>query len=526
MSQRTPLLPAPQDRLRLTQLWVLDRRRTAAGLVLAVLLPVLVQLLLAPVVVPDREGAGSGIVIAILLQLLTAVLVALVGGLWPAVIAAVAASLALNWFATEPVGSFTVASPQAVLELGVFLVVACTVGLATGAAARRYEQASRAQAEAGAMGELALGILGSSGGIEEFLERVRRTLGLRAVTLLARRPASAGTHDAALAASAGQVRRSPPVTEGAPAEWDVVATAGESPPVSPAAAEDSVAPDGYYMLLAAGHPLDPAQRRTLAAFGVYLVAMRERTQLARSREANRRLEEGNSIRTAILQAVSHDLRTPLAGIKLSVSSLRQPAIAFSQEEEAELLATIEDYTDRLSHVVGNLLDMSRISADNVRPLLRAVDWRDVLPRGLPDQDRVVDRIPDDAPAVAADPVLLERVIANLVENALRYAPADPVELTAGAAEDGEGLRRGVLRVVDHGAGIPPEDLLAVFRPFQRLGDGAVQGGVGLGLAVAKGFTEAMGGRIEAERTPGGGLTMSVSLPLAASAPSSREAAAP
>jgi two-component system sensor histidine kinase KdpD len=362
------------------------------------------------------------------------------------------------------------------------------------------------------MTELALGILGSAGGTDDFLERVRSTLGLRAVTLLARRPTGAAADDAGHAPSSDAAPRA--AASSLASGWDVVASAGEAPPVSHAAADDAVAPDGYYTLLAGGHALDPSERRTLEAFGVYLVAMRERAQLARSREANRRLEEGNSIRTAILQAVSHDLRTPLAGIKLSVSSLRQPSVEFTPEEEAELLGTIEDYTDRLSHVVGNLLDMSRISADTVRPLLRPVVWREVIPRGLADEDRVADLIPANAPAVEADPVLLERAVANLVENALRYAPDAAVELTArSGVQDEAGRPCGVLRVVDHGAGIPPEDLLVVFRPFQRLGDGTARGGVGLGLAVAKGFVEAMGGRIEAEETPGGGLTMSVALPL-------------
>lgn len=495
MSQRIPFLPAPEHRLRLAELGVLDRRRTLLGLVLALLLPVLVQLAAAPLLADGRGGRTLATVE--LLQLLAAVLVALVGGLWPAVVAAVAGSLVLNWFTTDPVGSLSVASPEGVVGLLVFLAVACAVALAVGAATRRYEQAARAAAEADAMSELALGILGSSGGTEEFLERVRSTLGLRAVTLLARRPAD------------GHVSG-----HGRASGWDLIATAGEAPPVSHAAADDAVAPDGYYTLLVGGHPLDDGERRTLQAFGVYLVAMRERAQLARSREANRRLEEGNTIRTAILQAVSHDLRTPLAGIKLSVSSLRQPSVEFSPEEEAELLGTIEDYTDRLSHVVGNLLDMSRISADTVRPLLRPVTWREVLPRGLAGEDRVADLIPANAPPVDADPVLLERAVANLVENALRYAPDAAVELTArSGVQDEKGRPCGVLRVVDHGAGIPPEDLLVVFRPFQRLGDDTAQGGVGLGLAVAKGFVEAMGGRIEAEETPGGGLTMSVALPL-------------
>ncbi|WP_433874618.1 sensor histidine kinase [Sinomonas atrocyanea] len=486
MSQRTPFFPAREHRLRLAELGILDRRRMWAGFALAVVLPAAVEFVAA-------TAGYRDVSLAMLLALAAAVVVALVGGLWPAILAAVLGMLALNWFSTDPVGSFVVARGESVVELVLFLAVACSVALAVGASARRYEQARQAAAEADAMSELAVGILGSAGDTGEFLERVRATLGLRAVTLVARR-----TDDAGRVASG----------------WDVLASAGEAPPVSHGAADDSVAPDGYYTLLVGGHALDAGERRMLQAFGAYLVAMRQREQLARSRADNRRLEEGNSIRTAILQAVSHDLRTPLAGIKLSVSSLRQPTVEFTREEEAELLGTIEDYTDRLTGLVSNLLDMSRITADTVRPLLRPVAWRDVLPTAALAAGDAVDLIPANEPMVAADPVLLERVVANLVENALRYAPGAAVEVRARSGVPGpDGRPCGELRVIDHGGGVPPEDLLAIFRPFQRSGDASARGGVGLGLAVAKGFTEAMGGRIEAEATTGGGLTMVVSLPL-------------
>jgi two-component system sensor histidine kinase KdpD len=144
-----------------------------------------------------------------------------------------------------------------------------------------------------------------------------------------------------------------------------------------------------------------------------------------------------------------------------------------------------------------------------------VRWPEALPP-WPHDAHIDDRVPDEGPAVEADPVLLERVVANLVENAVKHAPGSPVEIEAGegaAREDGR--RTGELRVIDHGGGIPPDQLVAAFRPFQRPGDaGGHGGGIGLGLAVAKGFTEAMGGRIAAEETPGGGLTMRVILPLA------------
>ena len=498
MSERTPFFPAREHRLGLAELGVLDRRRTLLGLALAFALPAIVELAVV-------ATGYTNFPIIMLLQLAAAVVVAVVGGLWPAVAAAVVAALALNWFSTDPVGSLLVAEPEAVVELAVFLAVACSVALAVGASVRRYEQATRAAAESDAMSELALGILGSTADSEEFLERVRATLGLRAVTLLARHTDDDEGRLGGAGAPPEALRRG---------GWDVLASVGEAPPVTHAAADDAVAPDGWYTLLAAGRRLDPGERRMMQAFGAYLVAMRQRAQLALSREDNRRLEEVNTIRTAILRAVSHDLRTPLAGIKLSVSSLRQPAVEFAPEEEAELLATIEDCTDRLALLVDNLLDMSRITADTVRPFLQPVHWREVLPRALPEGGRVVDVIPPQSPPVEADPVLLERVVANLFENALRYAPGQVVEFAARSGVPGpDGRPCGELRIIDHGMGVPPQDLLTIFRPFQRLGDAPGGGGVGLGLAVAKGFVEAMGGRIEAEETPGGGLTMVISLPL-------------
>lgn len=500
MPPRAPLFPDREHRLGLAELGALGRRRTLWGLALAVVLPALIQSAIV--------AAGyRNLVMILLLQLAAAVAVAAIGGIWPAVVAAVVGMLLVTWFSTEPVGSLVVASPEVAAELVIFLGVASAVGLAVGAAARRYEQAARAQADARAMAELARGILGSGGSIVDFLERARAALGLRAVTLID--------------------RREPETAQAEAPGWEVVASVGEAPPVTPAAADSAVAADERYTLLAGGRTLEPADLRMMQAFGAYLVAIRQGRQLESSREANRRLEEGNSIRTSILRAVSHDLRTPLSGIKLSVSSLRQNGVDFSPEERAELLATIEDYTDRLSALVGNLLDMSRISADSVTPLLRAVRWREVV-HGWPGavEARVEDRVSAAAPAVEADPVLLERVVANLVENALKHAPDSLVELEAGVGEPGpDGVLTGELRVVDHGEGIPPDQLLAVFNPFQRSGDsGDRAGGIGLGLAVAKGFVEAMGGRIAADRTPGGGLTMRVILPLAEPAEAGEPAA--
>ncbi len=216
------------------------------------------------------------------------------------------------------------------------------------------------------------------------------------------------------------------------------------------------------------------------------------------------------MRTALLQAVSHDLRTPLASIKASVSSLRQPDITWSAADTQEFLATIEDETDRLTALVVNLLDMSRLQAGVLQPTLRAVNLEDVVPAALASlgpraQGIEIDSF-DAVPPVRTDAALLERVIANLVENALRWSPPGcGVRVRAGAVDG-----RVEIRISDNGPGIPPAARTRIFEPFQRLGD---QGGtgVGLGLAVARGLLHAMHGELSIEDTPGGGTTAVVDL---------------
>jgi two-component system sensor histidine kinase KdpD len=223
------------------------------------------------------------------------------------------------------------------------------------------------------------------------------------------------------------------------------------------------------------------------------------------------LEESDRQRTALLNAVSHDLRTPLAAAKAAVSSVRSAEVPWSDEERRELLTGAEDALDRLTALVTNLLDLSRLRAGALAVAPAAVGLDDVVARTLeyadPDARIVVD-VPSDLPAVEADVGLLERAVANVLENALRYAPPDTkVQLVglsaAGAVE---------LRIVDHGPGIDPAQADAVFRPFQRSDDVPSGGaGVGLGLAIARGFAEAMGGTVRTEATAGGGTTVVFSL---------------
>lgn len=489
-------------------------------MVLAAVLPPAVEVLVT-------LAGYRNFAIIMLLHLAVAVAVAAIGGFWPAVVAAVLGTTLLNYFSADPVGSLSIADPSTLFTLLVFLAVACSVALAVGLASRRAQEAARSGAEATALSELSLRILSSDGSLETFLEKVRSRLGVDAVTLVAgSAPGGSRTPGAARGAESPGGRGPGRRTDSNAGEI-VLASAGTSPPVTRAAAHHAVVVDSRYMLLInggppAGQPFTGQHQRMLAAFGAFLVAILERRQLVASMEDNQRLSEGNKMRTSILRAVSHDLRTPLAGIKLAVSSLRQEDVKFSPEDERELLATIEDSADRLDHLIGNLLDMSRITADSVNPLLRGLGWTDVLPdalRGLP-AARIRVELPPNLPRVEADAGMLERVVANLVENALKYAPEADVVLTARA---GEGIALGgrpasEFRVVDHGSGVAPAAVMDMFQPFQRLNDyqrtgGGRSVGIGLGLAVANGFTEAMGGTLAAEPTPGGGLTMVVALPL-------------
>ncbi|MET9473201.1 ATP-binding protein, partial [Streptomyces sp. NPDC002922] len=254
----------------------------------------------------------------------------------------------------------------------------------------------------------------------------------------------------------------------------------------------------------------PAEdRRVLGAFAAQAAVVLDRQRLVGEAEEARRLAEGNRIRTALLAAVSHDLRTPLAAIKAAVTSLRSDDVAWSEADEAELLEGIENGADRLDHLVGNLLDMSRLQTGTVTPLIREIDLDEVVPMalgGVPEGSVDLD-IPETLPMVAVDPGLLERAVANIVENAVKYSP-DGERVTVAASALGA---RVELRVADRGPGVPDEGKERIFEPFQRYGDAPRGAGVGLGLAVARGFVESMGGTLDAEDTPGGGMTMVLTL---------------
>ena len=255
----------------------------------------------------------------------------------------------------------------------------------------------------------------------------------------------------------------------------------------------------------------------LQAFTGQLALVVERRRLRAEAAAAEGLAEANELRTALLAAVSHDLRTPLASIKAAATSLLQPDVEWSVETSTEFLETIDEEADRLNPLVGNLLDMSRLQTGALELVLRDVGLDEIVPaalHGLPQAtpDHVVIDVPETLPPVRADAALLERAVANLVANALHASPPDlPVRLVAGTVLD-----RVELRVVDRGPGIPPDQRDGCSCPSSASGTTRNGSGVGLGLAVARGFVEAMDGELLVEDTPGGGTTMVVSFPAAGS----------
>jgi two-component system sensor histidine kinase KdpD len=271
--------------------------------------------------------------------------------------------------------------------------------------------------------------------------------------------------------------------------------------------------DDWCTLVLVGRVLSAEDRRLVSAFAGRAAALLHREELVDQARLAGALAKDNRARTALLAAVSHDLRTPLASIKAAASSLRQADVAFSAEDEAILLETIEDSADRLTALVTNLLDMSRLQSGAVTPRASAVDLEDAVTYAasrLPEGDRVYLRLRSALPSAQADPGLLDRVLANVLENALRHSPGRvPVEV------QGVGMAGEVeLRVVDRGSGVPAGAHELIFAPFQRYGDVPKGTGIGLGLAVARGLMEAMGGKVAAEDTPGGGLTIVLTLPRA------------
>ncbi|GHF30966.1 sensor histidine kinase [Streptomyces mashuensis] len=455
-----------------------SRARRVGGPVAGLLLPALLTVLLRHG--PVADALALNLTSEALLFLVTVVGVACFGGVASALLAAVAASLLLNYYFIPPVGRFTIAEANNALALVAFAVVAGTVAAVVDRSLRMGRRAAAATAVAETLSSLAGGILRGDQSVPVLLDRTRETFGMDSAEL---RPRDGRDGEGG---EAGDGRAETRVPVG----------------------DDSV-------LVLRGRALPAADRRVLTAFAAHLTAAVERARLAEAAAEVEPVKAADRMRTALLAAVSHDLRTPLAGSWAAISSLRSREVNFSEEDKEELLATAEESLAKLNRLVDNLLDMSRIQAGALTLRLQPTALAEVVPPALDSLveapgRRVVTQGLRDVPDVLADPPLLERVVANLVANAVRHSPAGrPVVLAA------SGLAGRVeLRVTDRGPGIRPADRERAFAPFQRLGDTDNTTGLGLGLALSRGLTEAMGGTLTPEDTPGGGLTMVVSLPAA------------
>jgi two-component system sensor histidine kinase KdpD len=402
------------------------------------------------------------------------------GGVLPAVASAVAGFLAANWFFTVPTRTWTVGDPANLFSLFAFLAVSVAVGMLVGRATRHSAEARRARAQAEALaasvnpGHPALGT--DESGI---IRRIRDVFSLTAVSIVRRVEAG----------------------------WETLAWAGDHELHSPGEGSDVIELSGDTSLVLLDGHLTSDDRVIMRAFAAQIVQALELEMLERDAQVAESMAATDRLRTALLGAVSHDLRTPLATIKASLTSLLETGVVWSEEQTREFVRAAVDETERLNRLVGRLLDASRIQAAQVHVFYRAVGIEEVVAAAVaglgPGRERVVMEIPESLAEIQTDPDLLERVVANLIDNALAWSPADrPVRVSAG-----EVAGRVDLRISDRGPGIPPGARETVFQPFQRLGDSSQRAGVGLGLAVARGLLQAMGTDLAIEDTPGGGTTM-------------------
>ncbi|GAA1567124.1 sensor histidine kinase KdpD [Kribbella sancticallisti] len=480
----------------------LSRRRLYYGFALAVVLPPLLALLL---------GAGGdtlNLTSNALAFLFGVVVVALVGGLWPAILTALAGTVVLNWFFTPPTRSFGITEPNNALALGIFLLIAALVSSVVDRAARRTRQAARSAAESETLATLAGSVLRGETALQALLERVREAFGMSCAVLMERLETDELTET-----------------------WRPLASAGTPTCRRPEDGDAEIPARDNLVLVLQGRRLAADERRLVGAFAAHAAALVDKARLSEAAAEAKPLAEADKLRTALLRAVGHDLRSPLASAKASVTSLRSSDVDWTPAERDELLETADESLDRLTRLVDNLLDLSRLQAGVLPVFTRPMALDEILPGVMAelgdDNGQVSVDIPHTLPLVSADTALLERVIANLLANAIRYSPLGGPPLVTGSSL-GEQVE---LRVVDRGPGIPRADRDRVFAPFQRLGDTDNTTGVGLGLALARGLTEAMDGTLHPEDTPGGGLTMVVSLPVAtlgpgdAPVPGSRERSA-
>lgn len=452
------------------------QRRRWGFVVGAVLLTALTVLLVA-----NRDAVSVSTSLA--LYLLAVVSITAVGGRWPGLLSAIASPLLANWYLIPPFHTFRINEAENILELVVFVSATTIVSFFVAVAARRATEAESAWKDATTL--VALSQAHSADPLDDVMSLLLNTFPVQGVSIIT----DENNTDT------------------------VIASAGENPPVSRTTADFTSDISPHVTVAFNGPSLTANDHRVLGAFlGQMSRALQERDLRDIATEAEA-LSKADDLRTAILRAVSHDLRSPLASIKASVSSLRQTDIEWPEEQRNEFLEAIESDTDRLTTIVTNLLDLSRLEAGVLQPAVRHVSLEEVLPtvlRSIDNPSRITLVADTPLPDFVADPALLDRVLANVLGNALVWSPPDKDVTVQVFSRD----NKMHLHVIDHGVGIPQAEKSTVLQPFHRLGDSSHTGGVGLGLAIADRLIAAMNGRLELRDTPGGGLTVAIVLPCA------------
>ena len=444
------------------------RRRIAGFAVLAVLGPLLTLLLVS-------SRSPEALTTDVLAYELLAVVVALVGGAFSSLIAALASGFALDYFFTKPFYTVTVNEPLHLVALLLYLLTAALVSVVVDRAARKTRVARRAAAESGLLQSVAGLVLRGEDAVESLLSRATEAFGLSGARLMT---------DGKVVANWGTT--SDQVTEHRIDDHTVVEFHGPEP--------------------------DASERRLMSVIAAQLGTALEQRQLEETAKAVEPLAATDRVRTAVLSAVGHDLRLPLAAATAAVSGLRSEWSKLSDQDRADLLETADEALSQLANLVTDLLDVSRLQSGVLGVSVMPVDPAEVIMPALDElslgpADVEID-LGSDVPEMVADPALLQRVVVNLLSNALRYEPAGSRVRLA----ESSFANQVEIRVIDHGPGIPEDRRDDVMVPFQRLGDTDSSVGLGLGLALSKGFVEGMDGTLALEDTPGGGLTMVISLP--------------
>ena len=448
----------------------LSLRRRLIGFALAVVgLPLVTWPLVA-------LRSPAALTAEVLIYQLFVVVVAIVGGIWPALLAAVGAGFFLDFFFEPPLYVIRIAEPAHFATLLIFMAVAALVSLVVDQAARRLRVANRSAAESEVLVAVASGVIGGTDAIEALIERLREAFGMTRVALIEDDVTIFESADASLATDTDEETRLPLGTSA--------------------------------ILILVGKALEASDRKILGAFVSQLESALDRRRLAAEAEGMRPIAAADRLRSALLAAVGHDLRRPLAAATAAVTSLRSSEVTLSKGDRAELLETADESLEDLATLVTDLLDVSRLQAGVLGVTLQPVSIEEIVGDVLDELHLAPGTVQlelGETRPVSADPALLQRVVVNLLANAIRYSPTPPV-ISTSEFED-----RVQLRVIDGGPGISLARREEVFLPFQRLGDTDNTTGVGLGLALSKGFVEGMDGTLEVEDTPGGGLTMVVEL---------------